>query len=144
MTEIKVIGKCIPRLIDVEHADIQSTLYTVLLSCWYSINELACMQVPDFTSQLTNEVEGQQFLAATGAALPDAAIRTAADRKGPVGKVFLFTTKHEVPGIYKALAMQFHGKARLLFCWTTPDNKGPGYPLMQKMNVSELHYERLA
>lgn len=92
--------------------------------------------MPDFTAHLTNEIEGQLFLAATAADLPDAAITHAAARKGPVGKVFLFTMKHEVPGIYKALALQFHGKSRLLFCWTAPDNKGPGYPLMQKMNVS--------
>ena len=98
----------------------------------------ACLpQVPDFTLELTDEADGQSFIAATGAQLPPGAIKTAADKKGPVGKVFLFSTKYEVPGIYKALAMHFHGKSRLLFGWTTPDAKGPGYPLMQKMNVSD-------
>eukprot|EP00878_Enallax_costatus_P011712 GHUV01012227.1.p1 GENE.GHUV01012227.1~~GHUV01012227.1.p1 ORF type:complete len:637 (+),score=223.38 GHUV01012227.1:909-2819(+) len=92
-------------------------------------------KVPDFTLELTDEADGQSFIAATGAQLPPAAINTAAERRGQVGKVFLFSTKYEVPGIYKALAMHFHGKSRLLFGWTTPDTKGPGYPLMQKMNI---------
>lgn len=94
--------------------------------------------MPDFTLELTDEADAQSFMAATGSQLPPAAIRIAADKDLPVGKVFLFSTKYNVPGIYKALAMHFHGKSRLLFGWTTPDNKGPGFPLMQKMNVSVI------
>lgn len=51
--------------------------------------------------------------------------------------MLLFTSKDEVPGIYKALAAQFTGKSRLLFAWTKVDSDGPAMPLMQKMNVSE-------
>lgn len=96
----------------------------------------SCVQVPDFTAHLTDELEAEAFVAATGISLPDAAIRSSADRKGPVAKVFLFSTKRRVPGIYKALAMHFYGKSRLLFGWTTPDDSGPGFPLMQKFSVS--------
>lgn len=89
------------------------------------------------TIHLEDEIDGQRFTSATGADLPEAAIKTAADRKGPIGKVILFSTKNEVPALYKALAMNFHGKSRLLFGWTRPDSEGPGWSLMQKMNVSE-------
>lgn len=91
--------------------------------------------MPDFTSLLSSPEEADRFVAATGNDLPDAAIHSAEDRKSPVGKIFLFSTKKEVPGIYKALAMQFHGKSRLLFGWTAQDDDGPGYAMMQKMNV---------
>lgn len=53
------------------------------------------------------------------------------------GKVLLFSTKSEAPAIYKALAMQFAGKSRLLFAWSQASSEGPSHMLMQRMNVSE-------
>ncbi|WIA14176.1 hypothetical protein OEZ85_002717 [Tetradesmus obliquus] len=93
-------------------------------------------QIPDFTIQLSNEVEADAFVKATADSLPPDAIRSAEDRRAPIGKVFLFTTKSSVPGMYKALAAQHFGKSRMLFGWaTTAHEKGPALPLMQKMNV---------
>lgn len=104
--------------------------------------------MPDFTSLLSDEGEAQAFVAATASSLPRRRRGSGghdADEDGaPVGKVFLFSTKHDVPGIYKALAAQFHGRSRLLFAWTSPDTAGPGVSLMQKMNVSGHMTGRLA
>jgi hypothetical protein len=94
--------------------------------------------VPDFTSSISSEGEAQAFLDASPSDLPlPPPAASPAERNAPIGKVLLFTTKPEVPGIYKALAAQFAGKARLLFAWVSADaSEGPSYPLMQKMNVS--------
>lgn len=82
-------------------------------------------------------MEADAFVKATADSLPPDAIRSAEDRRAPIGKVFLFTTKSSVPGMYKALAAQQFGKSRMLFGWaTTAHEKGPALPLMQKMNVS--------
>jgi hypothetical protein len=98
---------------------------------------IVVLQIPDFTIQLSNEVEADAFVKATADSLPPDAIRSAEDRRAPIGKVFLFTTKTSVPGMYKALAAQHFGKSRLLFGWaTTAESNGPALPLMQKMNVS--------
>jgi hypothetical protein len=95
------------------------------------------LQVPDFTSLLSSELEASAFAQATGAVnlggTPDSS-----SKAPPAGKVFLFSTKQEVPGVYKALAMQLHGKANLMFAWTTPESTGPGPALMKKMNVSPV------
>lgn len=94
-------------------------------------------QVPDFTSLISDEVEAQRFLDATAADLPKPPKASSAqERRAPIGKVVLFTNKAEVPGIYKALAMHFTGKSRMLFAWSTATMDGPAYALMQKMNVS--------
>jgi hypothetical protein len=97
-------------------------------------------QVPDFTSSIGSEGEAQAFLDASASDLPkQPPAASAEERETPIGKVMLFTSKSEAPGIYKALAMQFAGKARLLFAWATVDpSEGPSYPLMQKMNVSDV------
>ena len=105
--------------------------------CTLSVDTHPLAQVPDFTSTISNEVEAQSFLDASFSDLPKAPkVSSPKEREAPIGKVLLFTSKDEVPGIYKALAAQFTGKSRLLFAWTKVDTDGPAMPLMQKMNVS--------
>jgi hypothetical protein len=97
------------------------------------------VQVPDFTIHLTGAVEADAFISATADSLPPDAIRSTDDRRAPIGKVVLFTTRSSVPGMYKALAAQHFGRSRLLFGWTTTaDEDGPAVALMQKMNVSRI------
>eukprot|EP00879_Flechtneria_rotunda_P014908 GHRR01015576.1.p1 GENE.GHRR01015576.1~~GHRR01015576.1.p1 ORF type:complete len:609 (+),score=148.82 GHRR01015576.1:560-2386(+) len=93
-------------------------------------------QVPDLTIELTDEEDAQAYINATAADMP-IVFRSQHHKDSPIGKVFLFSTKQDVPGLYKALAMRFHGKARLVFAWTSPDESGPGYPLMQRMHVQK-------
>ena len=38
----------------------------------------------------------------------------------PLGKVILFASKKDVPGVYKALAEQMTGKANYMFGWIQP------------------------
>jgi hypothetical protein len=38
----------------------------------------------------------------------------------PLGKVILFASKKDVPGVYKALAQQMSGKANYMFGWIQP------------------------
>jgi hypothetical protein len=97
------------------------------------------LQIPDSTIRLSDAEEADAFISATADSLPPDAIRSTDDRRAPIGKVFLFTAKSSVPGMYKALAAQHFGKSRLLFGWTTTaDEQGPALALMQKMNVSGL------
>lgn len=97
------------------------------------------MQVPDYTIPITGEMEAQFFLDATAETLPKPPkAKTFEERHAPIGKVLLFTNRPEVPSIYKALALQFVGKSRLLFAWVKVEtDAGPGVALMQKMNVSK-------
>lgn len=92
--------------------------------------------MPDLTRELSNEGEVQAFLDATADDLPLAPPAGSLHERGaPVGKVLLFTSKAEVPGIFRALATSFSGHARLLFAWARTTQEGPGLRLMQKMNV---------
>lgn len=107
-------------------------------SSWPCLTLPAHRQVPDYTVPLSSEVEAQAFLEASVADLPKAPkARTYEERHAPIGKVLLFTNKGSVPGVYRALALQFVGTSRLLFAWVqVSETEGPGIPLMQKMNVS--------
>jgi len=109
-----------------------------MLKLWCATLSPNTKQVPDFTSALTSEVEAQRFVDATATDLPKVPKgSTAEERRAPIGKVVLFTNKGEVPGVYKALAMHFAGRSRLLFAWArATTDAGPGSSLMQKMNVS--------
>jgi hypothetical protein len=123
---------------------------SLLGGCWVNKARHACfafccvvcpaLQIPDSTIRLSEAEEADAFISATADSLPPDAIRSTDDRRAPIGKVFLFTAKSSVPGMYKALAAQHFGKSRLLFGWTTTaDEQGPALALMQKMNVRGLH-----
>eukprot|EP00775_Hariotina_reticulata_P011263 gene11263-11412_t len=99
-----------------------------------ALQDWILQQVPDFTSLLTSELEANAFVQAAGAVHLGSSSSDGSTKGSPTGKVFLFSTKQEVPGVYKALAMQLHGKANLMFAWTTPDTTGPGPAMMKKMN----------
>lgn len=118
-------------------SDTQPMVHTCL-SCVARVHT----QVPDLTSPLSSELEAQAFLDASPADLPVPPKGSRAERDAPVGKVVLFTTKAEVPGIFKALAAHFAGKSRLVFAWSRNTVDGPGLKLMQKMNVSWLEVAR--
>jgi hypothetical protein len=82
--------------------------------------------VPDTTTQLFSHIQMQEFLF-KGNPLP----RLATDpeqMKKATGKVVLVASKEEVPGVYKALAAQMSGKARVLFGWVAaPGNPKTGF-----------------
>jgi hypothetical protein len=94
------------------------------------------LQVPDTTEQVLSMFHMQEFLF-KGNPPP----RMGADperMKTATGKVMLVASKEEVPGVYKALAAQLSGKARLLFGWISAPadaTAGFGADAMKQLQV---------